>query len=284
MSVFQGTCLGPILFLCFINDLKTNATELLAILYADDTTGLDSDSDLPTLLARTRSELTKLSHWFTANKMSLNVSKTKYIIFHTQGKKVDPKLTLEIDANLPNTPHDPNLVTTVEIIHSKHPNHDSQAFKLLGIYLDEHLNFNYNTAMLTSKLSRACFFINRAKHTLSPKALKTLYTSFFHSHLIYCTNIFSCTSQTNITTIFKQQKKAICILAKADYLEHTASLFESLCILPLEKIILQAKATFMHSIFYNYAPPSFNDTWTTYAQRNLIRNPRNDSCFYLPFP
>jgi hypothetical protein len=186
--------------------------------------------------------------------MSLNVSKTKYIIFHTQGKKVDHKLTLEIDANLPNTPHDPNLVTTVERIHSKHQNHDSQAFKLLGIYLDEHLNFNYNTAMLTSKLSRACFFINRVKHTLSPKALKTLYTSFFHSHLLYCTNIFSSTSQTNITSIFKQQKKAIRILAKADYLEHTAPLFESLCILPLEKIILQAKATFMHSIFYNLHP------------------------------
>jgi hypothetical protein len=82
--------------------------------------------------------------------MSLNVSKTKYIIFHTQGKRVDSELTLEIDANIPDTPHEPNLVTTVERIHSKHPNHDSSTFKLLGIYLDEHLNFTYNTAMLTS--------------------------------------------------------------------------------------------------------------------------------------
>jgi hypothetical protein len=82
--------------------------------------------------------------------MSLNVSKTKYIIFHTQGKRVDSELTLEIDANIPDTPHEPNLVTTVEGIHSKHPNHDSSTFKLLGIYLDEHLNFTYNTAMLTS--------------------------------------------------------------------------------------------------------------------------------------
>ena len=283
MSVFQGTCLGPILFLCFINDLP-NATDLLAILYADDTTGLDSDSELPTLIARIQTELTKLSHWFTANKMSLNVSKTKYIIFHVPGKRIDPDLTLEIDANLPDTPRNPDLITTVERIHSKHANHESKAFKLLGIYLDEHLNFNYHTATLTSKLSRACFFINRAKHTLSPKALKTLYTSFFHSHLLYCTNIYTCTSQTNITTIFKQQKKAIRILAKADYLEHTAPLFQRLCILPLEKIILQAKTTFMHSIFYNYAPPSFTDTWTTYAQCNINRNLRNDNCFYLPFP
>jgi hypothetical protein len=283
MSVFQGTCLGPILFLCFINDLP-NATDLLAVLYADDTTGLDSDSELPTLMARVKTELSKLSQWFIANKMSLNTSKTKYIIFHAPGKKVNSDLTLEIDANLPGTPHDPNLVTTVERIHSKHPNYESQAFKLLGIYLDEHLNFNHNTTMLTSKLSRACFFINRAKHTLSPRALKTLHTSFFHSHLLYCTNIFTSTSQTNITTIFKQQKKAIRILANSDYHAHTAPIFESLCILPLDKIILQAKVTFMHSIFYNYAPPSFNNTWTTHAQRNLNHELRNDSSFYLPFP
>jgi hypothetical protein len=72
MSVFQGTCLGPILFLCFINDLP-NATDLLTVLFADDTTGLDSDSDLPSLITRVQNELTKLSHWFIANKMSLNV-------------------------------------------------------------------------------------------------------------------------------------------------------------------------------------------------------------------
>ncbi|MFN9906665.1 MAG: hypothetical protein ACK56F_11180, partial [bacterium] len=55
----------------------------------DDTTGLDSDSDLNSLMARASSELTKMAHWFQANKMSLNTSKTKYIIFHAPGKKVN---------------------------------------------------------------------------------------------------------------------------------------------------------------------------------------------------
>jgi hypothetical protein len=88
ISVFQGTCLGPILFLCFVNDLPS-ATDLLTILFADDTTGLGSSSDLPSLITRVQNELTKLSHWFIANKMSLNVSKTKYIIFHVQGKMTE---------------------------------------------------------------------------------------------------------------------------------------------------------------------------------------------------
>jgi hypothetical protein len=79
LSVFQGTSLGPMLFLCFFNDLP-RATELLAFLYADDTTGLYSDSDLPTLLTRVSMELSKLSNWFRCNRMALNISKTKYII------------------------------------------------------------------------------------------------------------------------------------------------------------------------------------------------------------
>jgi hypothetical protein len=180
--------------------------------------------------------------------MSLNVSKTKYIIFYVQGKRIEQGTILQIDANIPDTAHNPDLVTTVERVHSKHANYDTQAFKLLGIYLDEHLNFNHNTARLTFNLSRAFFFINRAKNILSPKALNTLYTSFFHTHLLYCTNIYACTSETNTTAIFRQQKKVIRILAKADCLEHTAPLFESLSILPLEKIIRQARVTFMHSI------------------------------------
>jgi hypothetical protein len=162
-----------------------------------------------------------------------------------QGKRIERGTTLQIDANLPDTAHNPDLVATVERIHSKHANYDTQACKLLGIYLDEHLNLNHNTARLTFNLSRACFFINRAKNILSPKALKTLYTSFFLTFYIAPTYMHA--PDANTTAIFRQLEKAIRILAKADCLEHTAPLFESLSILSLEKIILQARVTFMHT-------------------------------------
>ncbi len=86
MSVFQGTILGPTLFSCFIND-PPNCTDLLTVLYADNTTGLHSDSDLNSLMTRASSELTKMAKWCQANKMSLNTSKTKYIIFHAPAQK-----------------------------------------------------------------------------------------------------------------------------------------------------------------------------------------------------
>ena len=80
ISVLQGSILGPILFLCFINDLHLS-TNLLTLLFADDTVGLDSDHDLATLIDRVNIEIQKLANWFRANKMAVNVSKTKYIIF-----------------------------------------------------------------------------------------------------------------------------------------------------------------------------------------------------------
>jgi len=283
LSVFQGTSLGPILFLCFINDLP-RATDLFAVLYADDTTGLDSDSDLHTLLTRVGTELNKLANWFQSNKMALNVSKTNYIIFHVPSKKVDISAKLMLDSNLPNTPHKPELVTEIERIHNHHANPSLRSFKLLGIYFDEHLNFNANSTALSSKLSRSIFFLNRVKHTLTPKALKSLYTSFFHSHLLYCTNIFSCTSQANINKIFMQQKKAIRIITNSSYNAHTAPLFANLNILPLDKVIIQAKLSFMHSVYYEYAPSSFTGTWQTQAQRNPELNLRNATDFYTPFP
>ena len=86
--MLQGTTLGPILFLCYINDLFYS-TELATSLFADDTSCLAEHSNLNELIAFTNTELHKLANWFKSNKMAVNISKTKYIIFRTKGKKID---------------------------------------------------------------------------------------------------------------------------------------------------------------------------------------------------
>jgi hypothetical protein len=172
----------------------------------------------------------------------------------------------------------------LERIHSSHPNPDSRYYKLLGILLDEHLSFNANTNHLLSKLAKSSFIINRSKNFLPKSSLHTLYNSLFHSHLSYCPLIASCTSKTNVYKIFKAQKRVIRIITLSGFNDHTDPLFSELNILPYPKMILQAKISFMHFHHFNYAPPSFNDTWILNAVRYPGRELRNANDYHLPRP
>jgi hypothetical protein len=87
-GVFQRSILGPILFLCYINDIF-NATSLATFLFADNSTCLAENKNLPDLICYVKAEFKKLATWFKANKMAVNVSKTNYVIFRTKGKRVN---------------------------------------------------------------------------------------------------------------------------------------------------------------------------------------------------
>jgi hypothetical protein len=89
ISVIQGSTLGPLLFLCYINDFWT-CTSMYLALFADDTTGLAKGYVLQDVLSYVNVKLQKMANWFHANKMCMNASKTKYIIFRTHNKPVDP--------------------------------------------------------------------------------------------------------------------------------------------------------------------------------------------------
>jgi len=119
---------------------------------------------------------------------------------------------------------------------------------------------------------------------LNERGLLNLYYAFFHSHLLYCTNVFSCTSQTNIKKIATLQKKAIRIVKSAKYNDHSAPLFKSLKVLPFEKIIYEQRLKFMHTIYNDYAPPSFSNVWTLNTNRATEYELRNTNDFSIIFP
>jgi hypothetical protein len=163
------------------------------LLFADDTQGYAAGSDLPALMDQVNLELKKWAGWFRANKMAVNVKKTKFIIFHNKGKKLDLNgKKILFDDNEPGMPHDPAKISEIERIRTDHANKDMRAYKTLGIYFDENLTLNHHIEYLTNKLSRALFMINRVKHTLPMSALKSIYYALFHSHLLYCPSVISC--------------------------------------------------------------------------------------------
>ena len=282
--ILQGSILGPILFLIYINDLHF-VSESLTLMFADDTFGLKSDSNLNSLIQSINIDIKNMATWFRANKLAVNINKTKYIIFRAKGKKVPNDLPPVIyDENDPDRPFDNNRVTVLERYHEKHTNKECRAYKLLGIYLDEHLSLSYHVDHLAKKLNRSMYCMKMAKNNLNLSGLRSLYFALVHSHLSYCPTILNCLSTANKNRLFKIQKKAIRLMTGSKYNAHTKPLFLQQGILPLEKIIKQGKLKFMHSVYYGYAPKSFAQTWRKNNEHEQNLNLRNDNHFTLPIP
>ena len=142
-GVPQGSVLGPILFLLYINDMP-RCTTLFTSLFADDTGLFTSSPDLNDLIQQTNSELSKVATWFTANKLTLNVSKTKYLIFRTKKMPISHLYT--------------DLQIGGEIIERVGEGCREETFKFVGLNLDEYVTWqsHVNTICKKSFIGKFC--------------------------------------------------------------------------------------------------------------------------------
>lgn len=231
-GVPQGSILGPLLFLLYINDLPL-CSDFLTLLFADDTTLLLSGPDVNNLIFRVNQELRKVQNFFRFHKLALHPAKTKFIIF--SNNVVVKKLDAGIFLNSNNDSE--NDLSKIIPLQQVKPSDDLPAIRFLGLYFDPNLNFDYHVSLISSKLSKALFMLRSAKKTLSQHSLKSIYYSLFHSHLVYCLPIWSATSKSNIEKIFKLQKQAIRAIKNLSYNDHTEHHFKDLKILPVNELI-----------------------------------------------
>jgi hypothetical protein len=167
------------------------------------------------VIAYVNCELQKMANWFRTNKMCLNASKTKYIIFRTQNKPVDPNIcNVVYNTNELGLPEDPALITPIEPIFKES---QERSFKLLGVHFDEHLSFKHHIDILCTKLSKSMYCLNRVKNFVDKPSLLKLYYSMIHSNISYGINIYGCANSSNLEKIRQKQKQAIRIVCNAPY-------------------------------------------------------------------
>ena len=240
-GVPQGSILGPILFIIYINDLPQISKLAHHIYFADDANLIISAESCAQLNVMVNEVLNLVLHWAANNGLKLNAGKTKYMLF--ANKKIE-----DIEVYL----GDDRLIK-------------SETEKFLGVLIDTKLNWSNHIRNLSTKISRNSGILFKLKGKVPGKILQLIYNSFIQSHLYYCATIWGTRSLNSIQQVFSAQKKGI-RAADTEFHRyrydkdsgstpaHTKAIFNKLGILSLPNLIAKCCLCLMHKVYLNVAP------------------------------
>ena len=254
-GVPQGSILGPLLFLLYINDLAIVSEACFPILFADDSNMFISGKDVQAMSQKLNSDMENIRQWLCCNKLSLNVSKTHYMVFAPKNKHVD-----DLNIKIQNTHIERVSVT-----------------KFLGVMIDAHLSWIYHIEYTCKKISKCVGVILKARKKLNKAVLLNLYYSFAYPYFIYFNHVWGNTYRTNLNKMVVLQKKLIRIVTCSPYRAHSKPLLAANKVLSVHELNVYIVGIFMYKYCNDDVPDIFNDFFQGNSElHNRITRQSND--------
>jgi len=240
-GVPQGSILGPLLIILYVNDLINTSNILDFIMFADDTTILYSHENIANQTNLINNELEEVSNWFKANKLSVNVSKTNYMLIGTKHMTAINITDVKLDD------------TTLERV---------QHTKFLGVIIDECLTWKNHIDCVAKTIARNIGIMNKLKHFVPEHILFNLYCTMVMPYLNYGILVWGNSCQTYLNKLIKLQKWAVRTISNSHYRSHTRPLFVNYNILTVDDIYTLELGVFMYKYSISNLPKAFNNFFT----------------------
>lgn len=249
-GVPQGSVLGPLLFILYVNDIENCISEKCQImLFADDTNVLLFGKDMIALKYQSEAVMTKLYKWLCSNKLTLNVTKTNFCIFDDRKSNAHCKFNQLTFGDA--------CITRVETV------------KYLGMQINEKLSWNVHIENLLGKLVKTASTFKFLRNHVPNNCKKQLYYSYVYSKIVYGIEIYGITSKTQLNKLQVMQNRLLKILYKKDWLYGTNELHKELELLKIEDVSNLCVLKFIHKYRIGDVPEIFTGFLT---ERNTIHN------------
>ena len=263
----QGSILGPLLFLLFINDLPLYTDKVSTDLYADDTTLYNVQDSIEQIENNLQSALNSLHIWCKNNGMILNSSKTKVMLVTTKQKRQGLN-TDNLDLNFNN--ESLNMISND---------------KILGVYVDNNLTWTDHIKHLTKKIASNIWLLSKIKKFLPQAHRVQFYKSYIQPHIDFCNIVWGSSSESNKLKILKLQKRACRIILDYNVADFTDAM-KSLKIMTIYDRLYLRKAKVMFKVYNNTTPGYISENFKLRNDVNTSIHLRSSSagCFIPPKP